>query len=124
MDALRAINSELYRAVIAATRANESSILSPFSPCSLTGESPMRLPAAALKQLLLEHLTRASGGGISYLWGCRQLQQIWGEEQQQPNANNEEQKLFLGFEGGVVIQTNLLVVALNDFGVTHLLGVQ
>ncbi|KAL8430554.1 hypothetical protein Efla_000499 [Eimeria flavescens] len=111
LDALRAINADLHRSVLASAAGDGSSANSPVYDFDV----PLRLPSPLLREILVDHLT-AGVGGSSSIWrssGLKGMTLLAREEDEE--AAEGAQEVLIAFEDGVTIKGALVIVATDKF---------
>lgn len=118
LDAVRAINADLHRALLTAIAEETAAGVAPEAargPAKCLFDLPLSLPSALLRELLLFHLT-AGAGGSSCLWRSSRIQHIACFSSPENKEENEGGNgVVLVFENGVVIKAGLVVVATDVF---------
>ncbi|CDJ69609.1 hypothetical protein, conserved [Eimeria necatrix] len=117
MDALRAINSDLYRSVMSNTEVSNSF---PAAACSMKMDGPMHISCSTLRQILAAHLTTGHGGS-SFFWRSCSVQHVSVVGKQEKADGESGGLVSLSFENGVVIEAGLVVVATDSVSVSDLL---
>lgn len=112
LDAIRAINPKLHRAVLAGI-AEEAGAVAESATSST--ESPLRLSSSVLRELLISHLT-VGAGGASFLWCSSPLKHITFTPAAEGKEGTEgSRNIVIVFQDGVVMKADVVVVATGSF---------
>lgn len=115
LDAMRAINTDLHRAVIDIISKETATTPSFAAATEWAYTGPLRISCLSLKNLLVDHLT-AGAGGRSWLWCSNAVKHICVESPPE-DASKMFKKTNIHFADNVILKTDLVVVANSDFPV-------